>query len=79
MRSNYLDDIRIPPIGFIVVLSNKNCQVPDSGGITKQGFIRTATLIGMRTRAGSVRINPVGLNRVAAPLQRYGDCKTARA
>jgi hypothetical protein len=48
-------------------------------GLTKQGFIRTATLIGMRTRAGSVRINPVGLNRVAAPLQRYGDCKTARA
>jgi hypothetical protein len=29
----------------------------------------------MRTRAGSVRINPVGLNRVAAPPQRYGDCK----
>ena len=32
-------------------------------------------MIGESTSAGSVRINPVGLNRVATPPQRYGDCK----
>ncbi len=31
------------------------------------------------TGAGSVRINPVGRDRVAALPQPYGDCKAARA
>jgi hypothetical protein len=31
----------------------------------EKGFIRTATMIGVSTSAGSVRINPVGLNRVS--------------
>jgi hypothetical protein len=45
----------------------------------EKGFIRTVTMIGVGTGADSVRINPVGLNRVARPARRYGDCKAARA
>ena len=41
--------------------------------------MRTATMIEASTNAGSVRINPVGLSRVAPPPQRYGDCKAERA
>ena len=45
----------------------------------EKGFIRTATMIDVRPCADSVRINPVGLSRVAALPQDYGDCKAARA
>ena len=41
-------------------------------GLNEEGFIRTAPMIGVSTNAGSVRINPVGLNRVAGLLHAMG-------
>ena len=75
---------RLPTAGFYCPRrSLAVCSVPSSPslpvGRTKSGFIRTATTIGRARGAGSVRINPVGLSRVAAPPRAYGDCKAARA
>jgi hypothetical protein len=42
-------------------------KLPDCCLANEEGFIRTATMIDVSTSASSVRINPVGLSRVAAP------------
>jgi hypothetical protein len=45
----------------------------------EKGFIRTATTLGRGRAQISLRINPVGLSRVAASPHTHGDCRAVRA